>query len=339
MTVEGVSVVIPSFNGRRLLEANLPPLLAALEASPFPTELVVVDDGSTDGTPAFLAEKYPHVTCLARTDNVGFGRAVNAGLAQARYSLVYLLNNDIVVRKEFLEPLVAHFVDTDVFAVCSKALDPKGRTIFSRMGIAFEQGRLKLQRNDDGGTLHAAAPTLFASGGHGLYDKAKLLAFGGFDILYHPFYIEDVDRCWQAWAAGWRVVYELASVIVHDHQSTIGSIWSRGLIGAHPPPQRMAFYLEASERLGLVAAARALCPALAPRRTLCGSHQPDPELLLGSGAPGGGAGGAPTGQGHPPPQRAGDHPPGDGSSAPSRAVAGRAGYPESGRNHSAWVLI
>ena len=230
MTVEGVSVVIPSFNGRRLLEANLPPLLAALEASPFPTELVVVDDGSTDGTPAFLAEKYPHVTCLARTDNVGFGRAVNAGLAQARYSLVYLLNNDIVVRKEFLEPLVAHFVDTDVFAVCSKALDPKGRTIFSRMGIAFEQGRLKLQRNDDGGTLHAAAPTLLASGGHGLYDKAKLLAFGGFDILYHPFYIEDVDRCWQAWAAGWRVVYELASVIVHDHQSTIGSIWSRGLI-------------------------------------------------------------------------------------------------------------
>ena len=229
MTVEGVSVVIPSFNGRRLLEANLPPLLAALEASPFPTELVVVDDGSTDGTPAFLAEKYPHVTCLARTDNVGFGRAVNAGLAQARYSLVYLLNNDIVVRKEFLEPLVAHFVDTDVFAVCPKALDPAGRPIHTRMGIAFEQGRLKLQRNDDRGTLSTAAPTMFALEGASLFDKAKLLSFGGFDVLYEPAYMEDVDSSWQAWAAGWRVVYEPASVIVHDHLSTMGNIWSRGI--------------------------------------------------------------------------------------------------------------
>ena len=230
MTVEGVSIIIPSFNGRLLLEANLPPLLEALETSPLPTEVVVVDDGSSDDTPAFLSEKYPEVTCLALPTNVGFGQAVNRGLAQARHPLVYLLNNDIIVRKGFLEPLVAHFADPEVFAVCSKALHPDGRPMFSRMGMAFEQGRLKLQRNDDGGTLEKAAPTLFASGGHGLFDKAKLLSFGGFDALFHPFYMEDVDRGWQAWAAGWKVVYEPASVVIHDHQSTIGSRWSRGTI-------------------------------------------------------------------------------------------------------------
>lgn len=229
MTVEGVSVVIPSFNGRRLLEANLPPLLAALEASPFPTELVVVDDGSTDGTPAFLAETFPQVVCVALPANVGVIGAKNEGLAHARYPYVCILDNDIVVPKGFLEPLAAHFADPEVFAVCSKALDPAGRPIASRMGIAFEQGRLKLQRNDDRGTLSTAAPTVFALGGQSLFDKAKLLSFGGFDVLYEPSYMFGVDSSWQAWAAGWRVVYEPASVIVHDHLSTMGNIWSRGI--------------------------------------------------------------------------------------------------------------
>ena len=216
MTVEGVSVVIPSFNGRRLLEANLPPLLESLEASPFPTELVVVDDGSTDGTPAFLAETYPQVVCVALPANVGSLGAKNECLAHARYPYVCMLDNDIVVPKGFLEPLAAHFADPEVFAVCSKALDPAGRPF-------------KLRRNDDRGTLSTAAPTVFALGGQSLFDKAKLLSFGGFDVLYEPAYMEDVDSSWQAWAAGWRVVYEPASVIVHDHLSTMGKIWSRGI--------------------------------------------------------------------------------------------------------------
>lgn len=230
MSSEGVSVIIPSYNGRGLLESNLPALVEALASSSIETEVIVVDDGSNDDTPELLAGKYPQVACLALAENVGFGRAVMEGIARARYRLAYLMNNDIVATGGFLEPLVAHFDDPEVFAVGSQALNPNGRSIFSRMGIAFEQGRLKIRRNDDSGALTEPAPTLFASAGHGMFDKDKLLTLGGFDSLYYPFYMEDADLCWRAWAAGWRVVYEPSSVVIHDHQSTIGVMWSRGAV-------------------------------------------------------------------------------------------------------------
>jgi glycosyltransferase involved in cell wall biosynthesis len=79
MTIEGITVVVPSDNGRHLLEENLPSLLWALEAAPFPTELVVVDDGSSDGTPTYLAERYPEAICLSLCVGVGAIEAKNTG--------------------------------------------------------------------------------------------------------------------------------------------------------------------------------------------------------------------------------------------------------------------
>lgn len=222
--------MITNYNGRRLLEANLPPLLDALEAVDFETEVLVVDDASGDGSPEFLAERFPQVTCHVMPRNMGQNEALNEGLARARLGLVYLMNNDIVAREGFLEPLVEHISDPDVFAVGSKALDPEGRSIFSRMGADFGLGRIKILRNTDGGGQREASPTLFASAGHGLFDKKKLLELGGFDRLFRPIYMEELDVCWLAWARGWKVLYEPASVIIHDHQSTMKSLWRQGVI-------------------------------------------------------------------------------------------------------------
>jgi glycosyltransferase involved in cell wall biosynthesis len=109
MTIEGLTVIVPSYNGRHLLEVNLPPLLEAFKVTSFPTEVVIVDDCSTDGITAFKAERHPQVVCFTLPFNVGCVEAKNAGLARARYPLVYILDNDITVMKGFLEPLVAHF--------------------------------------------------------------------------------------------------------------------------------------------------------------------------------------------------------------------------------------
>jgi GT2 family glycosyltransferase len=225
-----VSILITNYNGRRLLEANLPPLLEALEAVAFETEVLVVDDCSTDGSPEFLAQRFPQVICHVMAQNMGQNEALNEGLSRARYPLVYLMNNDIVAREGFLEPLVEHFSDPDIFAVGSKALDPDGRSIFSRMGVGFGLGRIRILRNTDGGAQREASLTLFASAGHGLFDKQKLLDLGGFDRLFRPIYMEELDVCWLAWASGWKVLYEPASVIIHDHQSTMRSLWRRGVI-------------------------------------------------------------------------------------------------------------
>ncbi len=114
-----VSLVLPSWNGRALLERNLPSVREALAAHPAGGEAIVVDDGSGDGTSAWIATAHPWARCLVRAENQGFGAAVNHGVAAARHGIVVLLNNDVRVEERFLEPLTAAFASGGgrIFAV------------------------------------------------------------------------------------------------------------------------------------------------------------------------------------------------------------------------------
>src|SRR5664279_5573951 len=88
---EGISVVIPSRTGRMLLAAQLPGILQ--ELSGFASEVIIVDNGSTDGTAAWLATEYPQVVVDPVRDPLSFAAAVNRGISRARYSHICLLNN------------------------------------------------------------------------------------------------------------------------------------------------------------------------------------------------------------------------------------------------------
>ena len=110
------TVVIPNWNGRDLLEKYIPPLLEALAGHP-KNELLVVDNGSEDGSAAFLAERFPSVKVLALPHNLGFGGGSNAGFAAAKNDIVVLLNSDMRVDRNFLSPLLEGFSDEKVFAV------------------------------------------------------------------------------------------------------------------------------------------------------------------------------------------------------------------------------
>ena len=96
----GISTVIPSRNGRHLLETQFPSLVE--QARDVPGEIIVVDNGSSDGTAEWLARDYPGVRAVVSPDSLSFARAVNRGIAVARYSHVCMLNNDML-----LEPLSA----------------------------------------------------------------------------------------------------------------------------------------------------------------------------------------------------------------------------------------
>jgi len=226
-----VSVVIPSWNGRAHLEANLASVVAALAGNPH-HEILVVDNASGDGTADYVAREFPEVRVLTQKRNLGFGAGSNAGFQAARNDVVVLLNNDMRVEAGFLEPLLEGFREPNVFAVTSQIFfsDPNKRR--EETGLAsgrWENGRLHLAHRVDE-EIDELFPTFYAGGGSSAYDRAKFLELGGFDELFAPFYVEDVDLSYLAWKRGWKILYQPLSVVYHEHRGTIGKKFSSSYI-------------------------------------------------------------------------------------------------------------
>src|SRR5260370_37866936 len=109
------TVVIPNWNGKDLLAKYIPSIRTALAGNPA-NEILVVDNGSTDGSADFLRATFPDVTVLVLPQNLGFGGGSNAGFRAARNDIVVLLNSDMRVAPDFLAPLLEGFRDPEVFA-------------------------------------------------------------------------------------------------------------------------------------------------------------------------------------------------------------------------------
>lgn len=220
-----VSVVIPAYNSRELLAANLPALLEATRGRTG-VEAIIVDDGSMDGTSEFLASRFPEVRLIALASNQGAARARNAGVAAATGDLLYFLDSDARVRAGFLDPVLEGFSDPSVFAVGSREVSPEtgGKLIvpipFFRFGLF---GHRYVTRDVAGRSF----PVPFVPTSHAAFSREKLLALGGFDHLFRPLYWEDVDLCYRAWRRRWRVIIEPASVVEHALQGTTRRIYSR----------------------------------------------------------------------------------------------------------------
>lgn len=217
------SVVIPNWNGRELLETFLPSVEAALSGNPR-NEIVVVDNGSTDGSAAMLAEKFPRVRVLALDRNLGFGGGSNAGFRAAANDIVVLLNNDMRVEPGFLQPLLDGFQDETVFGVSCQIFFSDPAKVREETGLTqawWEDGALRVRHRADD-AIGEIYPCFYAGGGSSAFDRRKFLALGGFDPLLHPFYFEDTDLGFMAWKRGWKVFYEPRSVVYHEHRGTIG---------------------------------------------------------------------------------------------------------------------
>jgi GT2 family glycosyltransferase len=228
-----VSVVIPTWNGRRLLERFLPSVLVAAdryrETTGADVEIIVVDDGGTDDTAFWLAEAYPgRVELLMKRRNEGFAHACNTGFEHARHPVVFLLNNDVEVDPDAIAPLVSHFASPDVFAVASLTsnLETGAESGVGKLG-AFSRGFLRVHASYMPLRAEGEWPSIFASGGAAAFSREKLAALGGFDTLYAPFYWEDVELSYRAWKRGLRVLFEPRSRVRHQVSSTIGKTFAR----------------------------------------------------------------------------------------------------------------
>ncbi len=225
------SVVIPNWNGRDLLEKYLPSVVTALAGHP-DNEVVVVDNGSTDGSADFVRQNFPQVKLVALPQNLGFGGGSNAGFRAAKNDIVVLLNSDMRVEPDFLAPLLEGFHDPRVFAVSCQIFfsDPTKKR--EETGLTqgwWADGGLRVRhRLDD--ELTGPMPCFYGGGGSCGFDRHKFLELGAFDELLAPFYLEDTDMGYQAWKRGWWVYYEPRSVVWHEHRGTIGKKFSNEYI-------------------------------------------------------------------------------------------------------------
>lgn len=217
------SVVIPNWNGKDLLEKYLPSVIEALAGNP-ENEILVVDNGSIDGSVAFVRERFPRVNVLALPENLGFGGGSNAGIRAARNGIVVLLNSDMRVAPDFLAPLVEGFADPEVFAVSCQIFFSDPDRVREETGLTqgwWQDGNLRVRHRIDG-AIQELFPCFYGGGGSCAFDRAKFLELGGFDHLLAPFYLEDTDLGYLAWKRGWKVLYQPLSKVWHEHRGTIG---------------------------------------------------------------------------------------------------------------------
>jgi len=224
-----ISIVIPTWNGKKLLKRYLPAVVRSAQAYRAETEIVVVDDGSIDGTVSYLKKNYPNINIISRDKNGGFASACNLGVAKCKHEIVVLLNNDMWIEEGFFKPLSKHFKDPNVFglAVATPRLtnEPFSNQNTIRFGLKLKYGMIEcplFELVDERG-LQEASHTFKLSGGASVIDKEKFLEINGFDELFSPFYWEDVDLSYRIWKRKWLIIYEPKSVARHQVHGTINS--------------------------------------------------------------------------------------------------------------------
>jgi len=229
------TILILNWDGKHLLAESLPAVIEAVRYEAGGHDILVVDNGSTDGSVEFIHQNFPSVRVLALDQNYGFGGGNNRGMAAVQTDTAVFLNNDMIVDRGFLRPLLDGLEDPSVFAVTSQiffADSSRRREETGKTRARFEGGFFYLWHDD----IHpedeadATVPVFWAGGGACAVDRDKYLAIGGFDSLYHPFYVEDTDLSYQAWKRGWKCLLAPASRVVHRHRSTTKAKFSHEFI-------------------------------------------------------------------------------------------------------------
>ncbi len=217
-----VSIVIPNYNGVKILGPCLQSALSALSYANLQGEVIVSDDHSSDDSVSFIAENFPQVKLITNDHNLGFAGNINRGLRATTMDLVFAMNSDLTLEKDYFIEQLAYFEDDRTFAVMGALRDAQ-----SKKNLPIS---LYPQQNFWGITQTHSVPNyeydkpipiFFASGSNSLMCRQKLMQLQYFSELYNPYYGEDNDLGLKAWRMGWRSYYHPTSHCYHLGSSTI----------------------------------------------------------------------------------------------------------------------
>jgi GT2 family glycosyltransferase len=221
--VTSICALVVNFNGERLLDPCLTSIEACLAEHRARARVVVVDNGSTDGSLAMLRRRGSAIEIVERNRNDGFGAGVNAGVASCDEEWLLLVNNDMTLEPRALERMLDAVTDDPRigsvgpqirFSADERVINSAGMEL-DVLGIARD--RLVGRPVEEGG---AETREVFGvSAGAALYRRAMLADIGGFDASFF-LYLEDVDVAWRARARGWKALYVPDAVAIHRHSAT-----------------------------------------------------------------------------------------------------------------------
>lgn len=217
-----VAIVILNWNGKDHLQTFLP---SVIENSSDLADIILVDNGSTDDSVALVKAEFPTVQLIRLDKNYGFTGGYNKALAQLNHEFSVLLNSDVEVSQNWLEPLL-HLVDSDqtIAAIQPKILSYKNKKSFEYAGAAggyidflaypFCRGRLFEKLENDNGQYDDTREIFWATGAC-LFVRTKVfMEIGGFDEDFFA-HNEEIDLCWRLKNQDWKVYYCGQSQVYH----------------------------------------------------------------------------------------------------------------------------
>jgi len=207
-----ISVIIPNFNGKKLLKQNLSVNIEKCEDC----EVIIVDDASTDNSVKYIKENFKKVILIELTKNKGFAHSINSGVKKASGELLLFLNTDVVLENKININILERFKNNKLFALALADISHENekKILRGRGGAKFSRGFLShfaINSNKSG-------KTLWVSGGSGIFDKNKFNQLGGYDEDYAPFYWEDIDLCYRAWKSGYLCQFDSGLKVNHFHE-------------------------------------------------------------------------------------------------------------------------
>lgn len=210
-----VTVLVLNFNGRKYLKDCLNSLLA----TDYPNlKIIVIDNGSVDGSAEFIRANYPNVKVIKHDHNYGYARAYNLVIDAIQSEYIALLNNDILVEPSWLKELVAHADNYDVVAVTPKMKFFHDKTRINAAGgncdlygVGWNRGNGEV----DMGQYDSVQEVFYGNGGALLIKKRAWREVGPFDERYF-IYGEDLDWCWRARLKGYKIIYVPYAEVRHQ---------------------------------------------------------------------------------------------------------------------------
>lgn len=216
------TVIVPTWNGA----GRIGDTLSAFDGD---SQVIVVDNGSTDGTRQLVERSFPHVEVLALSRNEGFSRAVNRAAAVAEGDVLILVNDDCVCRPRFVDHLVGGLDPGDsVVMAAGVMVEASDDTVIDSAGIELDRTLLVFDYLNGFPLEHAksAPPPIGPSGAAAAFSRDAFLAAGGFDERLFAYW-EDIDLALRLRLEGARCALVPDAVAVHRHSSTLGSGSSR----------------------------------------------------------------------------------------------------------------
>lgn len=207
-----------------LFPNTLPALIKALEYTRKNYEIIIIDDCSSDQSLDFLNKNYPQIKILKNENNLGFSKTINKGIFASKHELILLLNSDVKLSEDYFIDQFKYFELPDTFGVMGKIIGWDDEEVQDGAKYPeFEGFKLKTSLNylpceiENKDFLFS----LYLSGANALVSREKLIQLGGFNELFSPFYIEDVDLSVRAWRCGYTCYFEPKAICRHKTSESI----------------------------------------------------------------------------------------------------------------------